>query len=90
MAEHQISKDRANSGQAITVAAMMVMGDSKQPMEGQKYKQTTRNYRKVTSTSSSHLEAHAVFFRLPMKGKFDVYLLGNFGKKVDFHIIKTC
>ena len=25
MAEHQISKDRANSGQAITVAAMMVM-----------------------------------------------------------------
>ena len=25
MAEHQISKDQANSGQAITVAAMMVM-----------------------------------------------------------------
>ena len=48
------------------------------------------NYYKVTTTSSSHLEAHAGFFRLPMKGKFDVYLLGNFGKKVNFHIIKTC
>ena len=32
-------------------------------------------YRKVTSTSSSRLEAHAVFFRFSMKGKFDVYLL---------------
>jgi hypothetical protein len=32
-------------------------------------------YRKVASTSLSYLEAHARFFRLSMKGKFDVYLL---------------
>ena len=28
----------------------------------------------VVSTNLSRLEAHAVFFRLSMKGKFDVYL----------------
>ena len=32
-------------------------------------------YHKVASTSPSCLEAHAGFFRLSMKGKFDVYLL---------------
>ena len=36
-------------------------------------------YRKVGSTSQSLLEAHAGFFRLSIKGKFDVY----------FHIINT-
>ena len=37
-------------------------------------------YFRVTSSSPSHLEAHAGFFRLSMKGKFDVYLLWPFGK----------
>ena len=46
-------------------------------------------YRKVASTSPSCLEAHAGFFRLFMKGKFDVYILWPFGKKVDFLIINT-
>ena len=32
-------------------------------------------YRKVASTSPSHLEAHAGFFILSMTGKFGVYLL---------------
>ena len=36
------------------------------------------------STSPSHLEAHAGFFKLSMKGKFDVYLLLDFGKKLIF------
>ena len=40
------------------------------------------NYRKVASTSPSRLEAHANFFRLSMKVKFDVYF--------DFHIINAC
>ena len=31
-------------------------------------------YHKLVSTSPSHLEAHPGFFRLSMKGKFDVYL----------------
>ena len=48
------------------------------------------NYHKVTSTDStslSHLEAHGGFFRMSMKGRFDVYLLTvTFGEKVDFHI----
>ena len=39
-------------------------------------------YRKVKSTSPSRLEAHADFFRLSMKGKYDVYLLWPFGKKL--------
>ena len=30
-------------------------------------------YHKVTSMIMSHLEAHAGFFRLSMKGKFGVY-----------------
>ena len=47
------------------------------------------NYSKVASTSTSCLEAHAGFFRVSMKGKFDVYWLWAFGKKVDFHIINT-
>ena len=37
-------------------------------------------YRKVASTSLSHLEAHDSFFRWSMKGKFDVYFLWLFGK----------
>ena len=36
------------------------------------------NYCKVGSTSTSHLEAQASFFRRHIKGKFDVY----FGKKL--------
>ena len=32
-------------------------------------------YCKVASTSPSHLEAHAGYFRLSMKEEFDVYLL---------------
>jgi hypothetical protein len=54
-----------------------------------KQNQTTDfpKYHKVASTSLSPLEAHAGFFRLYMKGKFDVYLLWHFGKKNDFHII---
>ena len=46
-------------------------------------------YRKVASTSPSRLEAHADFFRLSMKGKFNIHLLWAFGKKVDLHIINT-
>ena len=40
-----------------------------------RYQHIIHIYRKVASTSPSHLEAHAGFFRLSMKGKFDVYLL---------------
>jgi hypothetical protein len=36
---------------------------------------TNRTYRKVTSSDTSHLEAHAGFFRLYMKGIFDLYVL---------------
>ena len=32
-------------------------------------------YRKVTSSNTSRIEAHAGFFRLLMKGIFDPYLL---------------
>ena len=32
-------------------------------------------YRKVTSSNTSHLEAHAGFFRLLMKGIFNPYVL---------------
>ena len=32
-------------------------------------------YRKVTSSDTSHLEAHAGFFRLLMNGIFDPYVL---------------
>jgi hypothetical protein len=39
-------------------------------------------YRSFASTSPSCLEAHAGFFRLSIKGKFDVYLLWPFGKKL--------
>ena len=39
-------------------------------------------YLKVASTSLSPFEAYAGFFRLFMKGKFDVYLLWPFGKKL--------
>ena len=46
-------------------------------------------YRKVGSTSLSRLKTHAGFFRLSLKGNFDVCLLGTFGKKNDFHIIKA-
>ena len=45
-------------------------------------KSTYYKYCNITSTSPSHLEAHAGFFRLSMKGKSDVYLLWPFGKKL--------
>ena len=38
-------------------------------------------YRKVTSTNTSQLEAHFRFYRLFMKGKFDVYFHRTFKKK---------
>ena len=39
--------------------------------------------------TKSRLEAYAGFFRLSMKGKFDVYLFVTFWDKVDFLIINT-
>ena len=33
------------------------------------------NYRKVASSNTSRLEAHAGFFRLPLKKIFDPYVL---------------
>ena len=39
-------------------------------------------YYKVVSNNTFILEAHAGFFRLFMKGKFDVYLLWPFGEKL--------
>ena len=38
------------------------------------------SYCKVASNSLSCLEEHIDFFRLSMKGKFDVYLLLPYGK----------
>ena len=39
-------------------------------------------YRKVTSSNTSCLEAYAGFFRLLMKGIFDPYVLWFFDKKL--------
>ena len=39
-------------------------------------------YHKVVSNNTSCLEAHSGFFRLSIKGKFDVYLLWPFGEKL--------
>ena len=36
---------------------------------------TNRTYRKVMCSDTSRLEAHAGFFRLYMKGIFDLYVL---------------
>ena len=39
-------------------------------------------YRKVASSNTSRLEAHAGFFRLLMKGIFNPYVLRPFDKKL--------
>ena len=44
-------------------------------------------YHKVPSTIPSRLKANACFYRLSMKGNFDVVLTVTFLEKVDFHII---
>ena len=41
-------------------------------------------YRKVASINMSWLEAHFMFYKLFLKGKFDVYLLQPFKKKSIF------
>ena len=41
-------------------------------------------YHKVVSINTSRLEAHFRFYRLFMKGKFDVYLLWPFQEKLIF------
>ena len=41
-----------------------------------------RTYRKVASSNTSRLEAHAGFFRLLMKEIFDAYILWPFDKKL--------
>ena len=41
-------------------------------------------YRKVASSNTSYLEAHAGFFRLLMKGIFDTYVLCLLDKKLIF------
>ena len=43
-------------------------------------------YRKLTSSNTSYLEAHAGFLKLHMKEIFDPYVLVTFGQKVDFLI----
>ena len=43
---------------------------------------TCSGYRKVASSNTSCLEAHAGFFRLLMKGIFDPYVLWPFDKKL--------
>ena len=50
-------------------------------------------YRKVLSSNTFHLEAHAVFFRLFMKGLFYPYVLQHFDKKLIFELVthvRTC
>ena len=46
-------------------------------------------YRKVGSSNTSHLETHAGFSRLLMKGIFDPYVLSPFDKKVISKLV-TC
>ena len=41
-------------------------------------------YRKVASSNTSHLEAHAGFFKLLMKGDFQSLCTVTFCQKVDF------
>ena len=40
------------------------------------------SYRKIASSNTSRLEAHAGFFRLLKKGIFDPYVLSPFDKKL--------
>ena len=50
-------------------------------------------YRKVASSNTSRLEAHAGFFRLLMKGIFDPYVLCHFDKKFISKLVtrvRTC
>ena len=51
------------------------------------------NYRKVASSNTSSLEAHAGFFRWLMKRIFDPYLLSPFDKKLISSLVtlvRTC
>ena len=50
-------------------------------------------YRKVASSNTSRLEAHAGFFQLLMKGIFDPYVLWTFDKKLISWLVmrvRTC
>ena len=44
-------------------------------------------YRKVASSNTSCLEAHAGLFRLSMQGIFDAYVLWPFGKSFIFELV---
>ena len=44
-------------------------------------------YRKIASSNTSRLEAHAGFFRLLMKGIFDPNVLSPFDKKLIFKLV---
>ena len=45
------------------------------------------DYRKVASSNTFRLEAHAGFFRLLMKGIFDPYVLWPFDKKLILQLV---
>ena len=45
-------------------------------------------YRKVAHSNKSHLEAHAGFFRLLIRGIFDPYVLWPFDKKLELATIR--
>ena len=47
-------------------------------------------YHKVASTIPSWLKANVCFYRLSVKGNFDIVLIVTFWEKVDFHIINKC
>ena len=46
-----------------------------------------RSYRKVASSNTSRLEAHAGIYRLLMKGIFDSHVLWSFEKKLIFELV---
>ena len=59
-------------------------GQIKVPQEWLGFWRADLRYRKVASSNTSRLEAHAGFFRLLMKGIFDCYVLWLFDKKLIF------
>ena len=64
----------------------------KEPLLSQSYygvelQSSIYRYRKVVSSNTSCLEAHADFFRLLMKGIFDPYVLQPFDEKYIFKLL---
>ena len=78
------AKNIKNKTDLVWDREYVIQDDLKSIENNQPIRESTSTYRKIASSNTSCLEAHAGFFRLLRKGIFVPYVLWYFEKKLIF------